>query len=276
MNIKNILRTLKFLFTFAFVFLVIENIAVAAQKLHPLESNGTARSFKTLVVTKIEFRNETNNPKRLYWLNADGKREFFKELAPQSSISIDTYLLTAWIVTDRAENAIALYYPDAQPRIIRISDDTASNVSDEDDDFSVEEKYRNAANALTICRDQSVPRGFLIVSVGSDMKCSNWSAIAYNTLTIKRLSRTEPVIVCQNQTLPRNFVITSVGSNMSCPGWTATGSNTMTIRLPRETEDVCSTSQIPRGYVVVANSSNMSCPNWSAVGSNVKRIKRIE
>lgn len=81
---------------------------------------------------------------------------------------------------------------------------------------------------VTICADQPVPYGGVILKMGRDMKCPDWSATGFNTQTIKRPGASEEV--CGNSPIPRGYVVEGEGLSWDCPGWTATGKNTKKIR----------------------------------------------
>ncbi len=81
---------------------------------------------------------------------------------------------------------------------------------------------------FTVCADQRVPRGLVILTASRDMKCPNWSATDYNVYTVKRPGETE--VICANSPVPNGYAVVSEGLSWNCPGWTATGKNTKTIR----------------------------------------------
>ena len=87
---------------------------------------------------------------------------------------------------------------------------------------------QQSSTPFTICADQSVPRGLVVVKAGRDMKCPNWTATGFNTFTVKRPGDTEEI--CASSPMPRGYVVTSEGLNWDCPNWTATGTNTKKIR----------------------------------------------
>lgn len=260
---------------FIFSLLSLTANIIFAQRLHPAEENKTAKTVVSNFPTTIEFRNDSNKTVKIYWLDEAGKRKFSVTLAPKQSKEIKTFLSEPWLVTDERDNALSLYYPDAQPRIIYIRDnDFNSSERDEDDDFYASRPAKDY-NPIKICANQPVPRGFLIIEAGSEWNCPNWTATGKNSYTIKRPSPTEPTKVCSNQNIPRSFVITAASAEWGCPNWTATGKNAYTITRPKDEQVMCAVSEVPRGFVVIANSNEWNCPNWTATGSNARRIKRV-
>ncbi len=86
----------------------------------------------------------------------------------------------------------------------------------------------SGGSPLTICSDQPLPRGAVIIKMGRDMKCPGWTATGFNTQTIKRPGESEEI--CGNSPVPRGWVVESEGLSWDCPNWTAIGKNTKKIR----------------------------------------------
>lgn len=296
---------LKFLM-FGAAFTIILSAEIFSQQFHPAEVAGAARTLESRFQTTIYFYNDSQTAVRLYWLNANGSRAFVIALNPGQNTTATTYVSQPWVVTDEKDNALGLYYPDAQPRTIRIGareEKTVANIvpdapavsnrpprqiessgesnrsryDDEEDyyDSFRDSKLKYDETPITICRDQKIPRGFLITKAGNDFNCPNWNAVSSNTYTIQRPSLTKATQICGNQEIPRGFVITRAANDFNCPGWNAVNSNAYLIKRPADTDVICSVSNVPRGYVVTGAFAEFNCPNWSAVGTNAKRIQRV-
>lgn len=268
------LKTLKILGLTGFLFFAANSLF--AQQYYPAERDKSARSGNNRFETSIEFSNDTNAPVKLFWLDANGERVFHQKLSPGQSKEFRSYLAVPWLVTDERDNALEIYYTDPQPRYIQIKESPASGSRRDDfyDEYD-DPQIKIDTKPITICSGQEIPRGYLIIAVGSSWDCGGWTATGKNSYTIKRPSRTEAMTICGDQKIPLGFVITSANSSWDCGGWTATGKNSYTIKRPGETENICAVSEVPRRYVVTANNSNWSCPNWSATGTNAKTIKRV-
>jgi hypothetical protein len=66
--------------------------------------------------TQITFINRSDRPVRTYWLNYQGKRVFYSEIAPGRSYVQQTYVTHPWVITnDRSGNCIALFLPASFP-----------------------------------------------------------------------------------------------------------------------------------------------------------------
>jgi hypothetical protein len=87
-----------------------------AQKKHPAEAK--ARSIKNDFATTIEFYNRGQQAIKVYWLNLEGKRELRGTLNRGDRLLFKTFLNHAWVLTDANDNAVGLYYPDADARLI--------------------------------------------------------------------------------------------------------------------------------------------------------------
>jgi hypothetical protein len=86
--------------------------------LHPAEQEGVVRSLPSRIATAIDFVNTTADVRRVYWLDFAGKRQLYCELPPGEIFSVQTYLTHPWLTTDAGDRPIALYFPDAQKRVI--------------------------------------------------------------------------------------------------------------------------------------------------------------
>lgn len=150
--------------------------SIAAQDRHPAEISKTARTIATTFETTIEFRNQSNKTLKLFWLDENGQRKFTITLAPKQNESITTFLSQPWLVTDDRDNALSLYYPDAQLRIVVLSDAELEGRSRDDFDYDYDDpNVKYDTKPISICANQEIPRGFVIVSAGSEWECPNWS-----------------------------------------------------------------------------------------------------
>jgi len=77
-------------------------------------------SYNSTFATSIKFANVSDNPVKLYWINYSGKREFLKQIAANSVYVQQTYTTHPWVVTDKNNNCLNVYYPDGQQRVINI------------------------------------------------------------------------------------------------------------------------------------------------------------
>jgi len=95
--------------------------AVAANQTgrkHPAEIAGIISSSPTPVTTRIVFLNESKELRKIYWLDFKGGRQRYGELKPGERVEQETFLGHAWLVTDSQDNALGLYYPDGQKRVV--------------------------------------------------------------------------------------------------------------------------------------------------------------
>lgn len=81
---------------------------------------------------------------------------------------------------------------------------------------------------FTICADQPLPRGTVILQGGRDMKCANWSPTTWNTFTVKRPEEEEEI--CSVSPLPRGYRVVSESTRWECPGWEPGRKNSQKIR----------------------------------------------
>jgi hypothetical protein len=90
------------------------------EKKHPAEEKGI-KSADTEVETMITFTNKSGKTVKVYWLDYDGGRVHYQTLEDKESHDQHTYLGHPWLITDEKENALYIYYPDAQPRTVEIT-----------------------------------------------------------------------------------------------------------------------------------------------------------
>jgi von Hippel-Lindau disease tumor suppressor protein len=78
------------------------------------------RSHDSKLATQVTFLNTSSESARVYWLNYQGRREFYKALRPGESFTQDTYATHPWVATDADENCLEVYMPQPRPSTLRI------------------------------------------------------------------------------------------------------------------------------------------------------------
>ena len=84
----------------------------------PAEMMGIASMSSPRVATSIVFVNKSKDVRKVYWLDFNGERHRYMELKPGEKGDQQTYLGHPWLVTDAEDNALGLYYPDGQKRVV--------------------------------------------------------------------------------------------------------------------------------------------------------------
>jgi von Hippel-Lindau disease tumor supressor len=94
--------------------------AAIAGRPHPAELVG----LKSVVGAhaQVTFVNHSTQTIRIYWLNYEGQRVLYKTLDPGEQFLVFTYLHHPWLITDADDNAWTIYFPEAQPRRIEITE----------------------------------------------------------------------------------------------------------------------------------------------------------
>ena len=93
--------------------------AKAVAKKHADEVKGL-KSEASTVESALTFVNKSGQPIRLFWLDYEGKRKLFKEIAPRERFEQKTFTGHAWVVTDKDENAWYVFRPTDKPETIEI------------------------------------------------------------------------------------------------------------------------------------------------------------
>jgi hypothetical protein len=65
--------------------------------------------------THVDFVNDTQAPKSLFWLDYQGSPQLYATIAPGESHAQDTYVAHAWMVKDEAGECVGVYLPNSTP-----------------------------------------------------------------------------------------------------------------------------------------------------------------
>ena len=106
-----------FLFALGVAVVLSDSLPALAQKKHPAEEKGIASQAND-IETSISFHNRSQQTIKVYWLNLEGKRELRHVLKSGEQQTQKTFLTHPWLLTDEQDNALALYYPDAEARLV--------------------------------------------------------------------------------------------------------------------------------------------------------------
>lgn len=85
---------------------------------HPAEIAGISSSSPTKFPALMVFLNESQDLRKIYWLDYKGGRQGYGELKPGERREQQTFLGHAWLVTDSQDNALGVYYADGQKRVV--------------------------------------------------------------------------------------------------------------------------------------------------------------
>jgi hypothetical protein len=89
------------------------NIGCAAEE--------SLRSLEGTSATSVTFVNASSVPVRTYWLNYQGKRVFYSEIAPGRNFVQQTYVTHPWVITNnRAGDCVAIFQPTPEPGVALI------------------------------------------------------------------------------------------------------------------------------------------------------------
>lgn len=78
------------------------------------------KSISSDYKTTINFINKSNEEIKIFWIDFNGNRKFYKNLKPYEKYKEITYLTHVWLTTDKDNNAKEIYFPDSKERIIII------------------------------------------------------------------------------------------------------------------------------------------------------------
>jgi hypothetical protein len=125
-------------------------------------------------------------------------------------------------------------------------------------------------NATTICTNQAVPSGYVILSAFGSYGCPYYSPSGMNAYNIAIPGTQEDV--CSNSPIPSGYVIQGTNNGASCPGYSPSGRNMWIIKIPGMYETVCGNSPVPSGYIVTSYTSSVACPGYPNNAKNIQRV----
>jgi hypothetical protein len=70
--------------------------------------------------TQITFVNRRSEPIYTYWLNYQGRRVFYAEVAAGQSYIQQTYVTHPWVVATRAGDCLRIFMPEKAPIKVRV------------------------------------------------------------------------------------------------------------------------------------------------------------
>jgi von Hippel-Lindau disease tumor supressor len=73
------------------------------------------------VATEISFHNKSAEPRRLYWIDGNGKRKFFGAVAPGQTSQMSTFAGHVWVVTNTAEQCLSVVVASSARIVVDIS-----------------------------------------------------------------------------------------------------------------------------------------------------------
>lgn len=82
---------------------------VVLQRYCPSEQS--SHSIVGIQSTHLNFINHSGKTVRTYWINYQGARQFYAEIADGQSYLQQTYVSHPWVVTDTQNNCIAFFMP---------------------------------------------------------------------------------------------------------------------------------------------------------------------
>ncbi len=111
------MRTLKFVAAM-FIVAVVSHNALAAGQQCPEEKS--LKSTDSKLETTLNFVNTTKGGLRIYWINYEGKREFYSAVAAGKSFSVDTFPTHPWVATNADEDCLGAYMPQPKPSTVQV------------------------------------------------------------------------------------------------------------------------------------------------------------
>lgn len=87
---------------------------------HQAEIDGAAYSVSGKFRTNILFLNRSGEIRKIFWLDYEGNRKLFKELLAGQEHGLNTYLTHPWLITDKNDTALEIYFPDTKARVIEL------------------------------------------------------------------------------------------------------------------------------------------------------------
>jgi von Hippel-Lindau disease tumor supressor len=93
---------------------------VASSAASTCPSEAALRSQNSARKTRIVFLNARHGVINVFWINYQGRRQFFRSLAPGEKWSYDTFATHPWVVTDAGGGCLGVHFADAGADAITI------------------------------------------------------------------------------------------------------------------------------------------------------------
>ena len=78
-----------------------------------LSLRGDLRSQSSKQKTQIVFANGRSGVINVFWINYEGRRQFYASLTEGEKRSFDTFATHPWVVTDASGNCLGVHFADA-------------------------------------------------------------------------------------------------------------------------------------------------------------------
>ncbi len=78
------------------------------------ENENKLRSLEGGAATSINFVNKTSALVKVYWINYQGQRQFYKDLKAGESYTQSTYVNHPWVVTDEQGGCLGIFQPEGE------------------------------------------------------------------------------------------------------------------------------------------------------------------
>ena len=75
-------------------------------------SEPSLRSQSSTRATHITFLNKRAGVINVFWINYQGRRQFYRSLTPGQTASFNTFATHPWVVTDAAGNCLGVHFAD--------------------------------------------------------------------------------------------------------------------------------------------------------------------
>lgn len=79
------------------------------------------KSKNSNIETFIRFKNESDQPVSVYWIDYNGERKKYYDLEPGKTVGGGTYVTHPWIVINKNNVCLGIYHPVDQPGLVRIN-----------------------------------------------------------------------------------------------------------------------------------------------------------
>jgi hypothetical protein len=77
------------------------------------EFESQLHSKEASISTYVNFVNRRDDVIRAYWINYQGERVFYAQLDPDRSYRQQTFVSHPWVITDRNNRCLSIYFPRA-------------------------------------------------------------------------------------------------------------------------------------------------------------------
>lgn len=132
-----------------------------------------AKSAEGTKATKVTFVNQADARMKVYWLDYNGKRQFYSDVSPGKSYVQDTYMTHPWVVANAKGECVLMFRPVQGATVATVQSLQAGAT---DTAAYVVAPVKNSAGVVAGCQAVNVRAGLVLLAIGDRVMLSAQSS----------------------------------------------------------------------------------------------------